>query len=183
MGALYPEQVVGIHLIHPPYPSSFDARAISQAEQAFLDAEAKYDETDGGYSAIMGTRPDTIAAALIDSPVGLAAWIIDKFRDWSDSHGDLDSRFDRDTLLTVITLYWVTDSIGSSFRQYFDLDHNSPRPVITVPAAFTLSSEPSMANFPREIAERACSNIQHWSDRPRRTLHAARGARSGRRVE
>ncbi len=164
MGARYPQQVVGIHLIHPPFPASFDARALSRAEQAFLDAEAKYDETDGGYSAIMGTRPDTIAAALIDSPVGLAAWIIDKFRDWSDCHGDLDSRFDRDTLLTIITLYWVTGSIGSSFRQYFDWDHNSPRPVIAVPAAFTLSSEPSMANFPREIAERACSNIQHWSE-------------------
>ena len=112
----------------------------------------------------MGTRPDTIAAALIDSPAGLAAWIIDKFRDWSDCHGDLDSRFDRDTLLTIITLYWATGSIGSSFRQYFDWDHNSPRPLITVPAAFTLSSEPSMANFPREIAERACSKIQHWSE-------------------
>lgn len=164
MGARYPEQVVGIHLIHPPYPSSFDARALSRAEQAFLDAEAEYDETDGGYSAIMGTRPDTIAAALIDSPAGLAAWIIDKFRDWSDCHGDLESRFDRDTLLTIITLYWVTSSIGSSFRQYFDWDHNSARPVIAVPAAFTLSTEPSMANFPREIAERACSNIQHWSE-------------------
>ena len=64
MGARYPEQVVGIHLIHPPFPSSFDAPALSRAEQAFLYAEAKYDETDGGYSAIMGTRPDTIAAAL-----------------------------------------------------------------------------------------------------------------------
>jgi hypothetical protein len=115
MGALFPKQVVGIHLIHPPYPSSFDARPLSTAEQTFIDAEAAYDETDGGYSAIMGARPDTIAAALVDSPVGLAAWIVDKFRDWSDCHGDLDSRFDRDTLLTIITLYWVTGSIGSSF--------------------------------------------------------------------
>lgn len=164
MGAMYPKQVVGIHLIHPPYPASFEERVLSRAEQAFLDAEAEYDETDRGYSEIMGTRPDTIAAALVDSPVGLAAWIIDKFRDWSDCHGDLESRFDRDTLLTVITLYWVTGSIGSSFRQYFDWDHNSPRPVITVPAAFTLSTEPAMANFPREIAERACSNIRHWSE-------------------
>ena len=164
MGALYPTQVVGIHLIHPPYPSSFEARPLSPAEQAFIDAEAAYDEIDGGYSAIMGTRPDTIAAALIDSPVGLAAWIVDKYRDWSDCNGDLESRFDRETLLTIITLYWVTGSIGSSFRQYFDWNSNSPRPEITVPAAFTLSTEPSMANFPREIAERACSNIQHWSE-------------------
>jgi pimeloyl-ACP methyl ester carboxylesterase len=164
LGALYPEQVVGIHMIHPPFPASFDSHPMSAAEQAFLDAEAAYDETDGGYSAIMGTRPDTIAAALCDSPAGLAAWLIDKYRDWSDSHGDLESRFDRDTLLTIITLYWTSGAIGSSFRQYFDFDHNSPRPDITVPAAFTVSTEPSLANFPREIAERACTDIRHWSE-------------------
>ncbi|RZU72880.1 pimeloyl-ACP methyl ester carboxylesterase [Micromonospora kangleipakensis] len=164
LGALYPEQVAGIHMIHPPFPASFDAHPLSPAEQAYLDAEVAYDRTDGGYSAIMGTRPDTIAAALIDSPVGLAAWLVDKYRDWSDNHGELESRFDRDTLLTIITLYWASGSIGSSFRQYFDFDHNSPRPDITVPAAFTVSTEPSQANFPRQIAERACTDIRHWSE-------------------
>jgi pimeloyl-ACP methyl ester carboxylesterase len=164
LGALYPEQVAGIHMIHPPFPASFDSHPLSPAEQAYLDAEAAYDETDGGYSAIMGTRPDTIAAALVDSPTGLAAWLVDKYRDWSDNHGDLESRFDRDTLLTIITLYWASGTIGSSFRQYFDFAHNSPRPDITVPAAFTVSTEPSQANFPREIAERACTNIRHWSE-------------------
>ena len=94
LGALYPEQVAGIHMIHPPFPASFDARPLSPAEQAFLDAEAAYDETDGGYSAIMGTRPDTLAAALADSPAGLAAWIVDKYRDWSDNHGDLANSID-----------------------------------------------------------------------------------------
>ncbi|WP_328366958.1 epoxide hydrolase [Micromonospora zamorensis] len=164
LGALFPEQVAGIHMIHPPFPASFDARPLSAAEQAYLDAEAAYDETDGGYSAIMGTRPDTLAAALADSPAGLAAWIVDKYRDWSDNHGDLANSIDTDTLLTIITLYWVTGTIGSSFRQYADFGHNTPRPDITVPAAFTVSTEPSMANFPREIAERACTDIRHWSE-------------------
>ncbi|NYH45174.1 pimeloyl-ACP methyl ester carboxylesterase [Micromonospora jinlongensis] len=164
LGALHPEQVAGIHMIHPPFPASFDARPLSAAEQAYLDAEAAYDETDGGYSAIMGTRPDTLAAALADSPAGLAAWIVDKYRDWSDNHGDLANSIDTDTLLTIITLYWATGTIGSSFRQYADFDHNTPRPDITVPAAFTVSTEPSMANFPREIAERACTDIRHWSE-------------------
>ncbi|MET8040155.1 epoxide hydrolase family protein [Micromonospora sp. NPDC005215] len=164
LGALYPEQVAGIHMIHPPFPANFDARPLSAAEQAYLDAEATYDETDGGYSAIMGTRPDTLAAALADSPAGLAAWLVDKYRDWSDNHGDLANSIDRDTLLTVITLYWATGTIGSSFRQYADFDHNTPRPMITVPAAFTVSTEPSQTNFPREIAERACTDIRHWSE-------------------
>ncbi|MGA9747235.1 MAG: epoxide hydrolase family protein [Nocardioides sp.] len=164
LGALYPEHVIGVHLIHPPFPGSFDSHPLTAAEQAFLDADATYDETDGGYSAIMGTRPDTIAAALIDSPVGLAAWIIDKLRDWSDNHGDLENRFERDTLLTMITLYWASGSIGSSFRQYFDWEHNHARPDITVPAAVTLSHEPVFTGFPREIAERALTDIRHWSE-------------------
>ena len=164
MAAMYPENVVGIHLIHPPFPPSFDDPPLTPDEQAFRDAETKYDETDRGYSEIMGTRPDTIAAALIDSPVGLAAWIIDKYRDWADCRGDIESRFDRDTLLTIVTLYWVTGSIGTSFRQYYDWGRNPPRPKIDVPVAVTLSAEPVMKGFPRSIAERACSDIQHWSE-------------------
>jgi pimeloyl-ACP methyl ester carboxylesterase len=164
LGAVYPERVAGVHLIHAPFPASFDSHPLSPAEQAYLDAEAAYDQTDGGYSAIMGTRPDTIAAALTDSPAGLAAWLVDKYRDWSDNHGDLENSFDRDTLLTILTLYWTSGAIGSSFRQYFDFDHNSPRPDITVPAAVTLSTEPAQANFPREIAERACTDLRHWNE-------------------
>lgn len=157
LGALYPENVVGIHTIHPPFPANFDTHPQTPAEQAFITAEETYDQTDGGYSAIMGTRPDTIAAALTDSPAGLAAWIIDKFQAWTVNS------IDRDTLLTTITLYWATESIGSSFRQYFDWDHNTPRPEITVPAAFTLSAEPVMNGFPRELAERSCTDIRAWN--------------------
>ena len=162
LGARYPEHVAGIHTIHPPFPADFDDPPLTAAERAYLAEEETYDQTDGGYSAIMGTRPDTIAAALIDSPVGLAAWIADKWRDWSDCDGDLDGHIDRDTLLTTITLYWATGSIGSSFRQYADFVHNTPRSGITVPAAFTLSAEPVMTGFPRSIAERACTDIRLW---------------------
>lgn len=76
----------------------------------------------------MCTRPDTIAAALADSPAGLAAWIIDKYRDWSDCRGDLETRWDKDTLLTVATLYWETATIGSSFQQYYNYPLNEPVP-------------------------------------------------------
>jgi pimeloyl-ACP methyl ester carboxylesterase len=161
LGAAHPESVVGIHMIHPPFPASFD-EPLTAEEQAFLDAEAVYDETDGGYSAIMITRPDTIAAALLDSPSGLLAWIADKWRDWSDCGGDLRSRIPDDDLLSLATLYWVTGSIGTSARQYYDFDHGASRPMIDVPAAFTLSHEPGMTGFPRSIAERACSNIVRW---------------------
>jgi pimeloyl-ACP methyl ester carboxylesterase len=110
----------------------------------------------------MCTRPDTIAAALTDSPAGLVAWIIDKYRDWSDCGGDLESRFDRETLLSIATLYWVTASIGTSFRQYVDYDSNRPRPLVTVPTGFTISNEDGLRDIPRSIAERACSDIRVW---------------------
>ncbi|MCS5732136.1 epoxide hydrolase family protein [Herbiconiux daphne] len=171
LGAEHPEQVVGIQMIHPPFPSSFDDATLSPEEEAFLAFEGAYDELDGGYSAMMITRPDTIAAALIDSPVGLAAWLVDKYRDWADwrgsgSEGDgseFERVIDRETVLTMLTLYWVTGSIGTSFRQYLDYDSNAMRPMIDVPAAFPVSAEPGLAGLPRSIAERACSNIVHWA--------------------
>lgn len=162
LATMYPREVAGLHVIHGPFPADFDASPITPEEQAFLDAEEVFDESDDGYSAIMGTRPDTIAAALADSPAGLAAWIVDKYRDWSDCGGDVERRFDRDTLCTIFTLYWATESIGSSFRQYLDYPHNGKRPTITVPVAITQScEEPNI--FPRSIAERAASDIRQYS--------------------
>ncbi|MGH8878451.1 MAG: epoxide hydrolase family protein [Stackebrandtia sp.] len=169
LAAKYPANVAGLHVIHPPLGGA-GGQPYTEAEQAFFDAEAAYDVTDQGYSEIMGTRPDTIGAALIDSPAGLAAWTIDKYRDWSDCGGDVESRFDRDTLLSVLTLYWATECIGTSFRQYVDFEHNRPRPTIDVPVAVTLSHEPVMLNLPRSLAERACSDIRHWSE-PRKGGH------------
>jgi pimeloyl-ACP methyl ester carboxylesterase len=162
MAAKYPEHVVGLHMIHPPFPASFDDQPLTEEERAFIAEEEAYDLTDGGYSAIMITRPDTIAAALVDSPTGLAAWIVDKLRDWSDCGGDLDSRFDRDTILTLVSLYWLSGSIGSTFRQYVDYEHGRPRPPIGVPTAFSLSNEPVIRDCPRSIAERSCTDIRLW---------------------
>ncbi|MEO8263502.1 MAG: epoxide hydrolase family protein [Pseudolysinimonas sp.] len=164
LGAAHPENVVAIHMIHPPFPSSFDEPPLTPEEQAFLDAEEAFDATDGGYSAIMITRPDTIAAALLDSPAGLLAWIADKWRDWSDCYGDLRTRLPDDDLLVLATLYWATSSIGTASRQYYDFSHNPARPLIEVPSAFTLSSEPGTVGFPRSIAERACADIVHWNE-------------------
>ncbi|MGD0062593.1 MAG: hypothetical protein ABSB76_04025 [Streptosporangiaceae bacterium] len=84
---------------------------------------------------IQSTRPDTLAAALADSPSGLAAWLVEKYRAWSDCGGDLESRFSKDTLLTMITLYWVTGTIGSSFRSYYDDDQARRCPASTFPLA------------------------------------------------
>jgi pimeloyl-ACP methyl ester carboxylesterase len=153
IAAKHPAHVMGLYMIHPPFPAAFD-EPLSEPEKHMLALEQEFDERDGGYSAIMSTRPDTIAAALADSPAGLLAWIIDKLRDWSDAHGELERRFDRETLLTLATLYWTTRSIGTSFRQYVDYPANRPRPRISVPAGFTLSAEEVIREMPRSVAER-----------------------------
>jgi pimeloyl-ACP methyl ester carboxylesterase len=163
LGALYPREVTGVHITSAVLTSDFSGQPPTPAEQAYLDARDAYDAGDQGYSEIMCTRPDTIAAALIDSPAGLAAWIADKYRDWSDCRGDLETRWDKDTLLTVATLYWATATIGSSFSQYYNYSLNEPVPQITVPAAVTLSHEPAYATYPRSLAERAFADLRHWS--------------------
>jgi len=163
LGSLYPGQVAGIHLTSAPVGDPTPEHPVTPQEQAFEDALQAYDLTDQGYSEIMWTRPDTIAAALADSPAGLAAWIVDKYKDWSDCGGDVTRRWDRDTLLTVFTLYWATGCIGSSFRSYYDYAQNPPPQPIVVPTAVTLSNEPTFVGFPRSLTERRCTDLRHWS--------------------
>ena len=170
LGALYPHDVIGVHITSAVVTSDLSVQPPTAEEQAFLDTRDAYDAGDQGYSEIMSTRPDTIAGALVDSPAGLLAWIIDKYRDWSDCGGDLETRWDKDTLLTVATLYWTTKSIGSSFRQYYNYELNEPVPLISVPAAVTLSHEPAYATYPRSLAERVFADLRHWST-PRRGGH------------
>jgi pimeloyl-ACP methyl ester carboxylesterase len=145
----HPDRVVGIHLSTPemtPYigPGS---PPLSADERAYLDRVAAWDSTERGYSSVQSTRPQTLGYALSDSPVGLAAWVLDKWRSWSDSRGDLDTTFGRDPLLRLLTVWWVTGCVTSSMRDYYDNRwHTTPlRPSdrVAVPTA--------MALFPNEL--------------------------------
>ncbi len=162
LGANHSDHIVGIHLIHPAMAQITDSDNPTREEISYVELRAHEDEIDGGYSAIQITRPDTIAASLIDSPAGLAAWIIDKYRAWSDCQGDLSSRFSFDTLLTIITLYWMTKCIGTSFKTYYDYKDNPSLPSIDVPTGITLSTEDR--TYPRELADRTYTDIRHWSN-------------------
>ncbi len=104
----------------------------------------------------------TIHPKLPDSPSGLAAWIVEKYRAWSDCHGDIESRYSKDLLLTILTLYWATGCIGTSFRTYYDYPHNTTAPLIHVPVAVTASTEDY--DYPRELAERSYTDIRQWRD-------------------
>jgi len=120
LGHAYPESLDGIHITLLAVPRERVAgRMTSTEEQRFYDQLDHWLKEECGYSTIMGTKPQTLAYALTDSPAGLAAWIVEKFRAWSDCDGDLDALFSRDVLLTNIMLYWVTGAIGSSIWPYY----------------------------------------------------------------
>jgi microsomal epoxide hydrolase len=122
LASLFPERVVGIELlsaIAPPPPGTDMAR-LDPEEREYLERAAAFAFEGSGYLHLQATRPQSLGYALEDSPVGLAAWILEKFRAWSDCGGDLESRFARDELLANVTLYWVTRTATSSLRAYYD---------------------------------------------------------------
>jgi epoxide hydrolase len=120
---------------------------------------------DSGYSHIQGTRPQTLAVAMNDSPAGLAAWIIDKFYAWTDHGGDLDSAFDFDHLLDNLTLYWLTGTAGSSFRLYYENNFRGSyrRARVTVPMGVARwAGEPF--RWPRPMVEEDFPTITDWRE-------------------
>lgn len=169
LGFAYPERLAGIHLnMVPVAPHPGERTNLSAAEMAFLqDAEAfRAEET--GYQWIQGTKPQTLAYALNDSPAGLAAWITEKFYTWTDCHGEIERRVSKDDLLTNIMLYWVTRTINSSFWLYYQMRHQPWRlgrgERITVPTAVAAFPREIMRP-PREWAARVC-NLQRWTAMP-----------------
>ena len=133
-----------------------------------LQHREKWLADEGGYSHIQGTKPQTLSYGLNDSPAGLASWIVEKYRTWSDCGGDVESRFTKDELLTTVTIYWVTQSINSSTRLYYEVRRNpwnlEKDEKIQVPVA--VAAFPRESTVPlREWAERSY-NVQHWTDMP-----------------
>jgi pimeloyl-ACP methyl ester carboxylesterase len=171
LGYAHPEKLGGMHL--NLLTVRRDQQAVADAtpeEKRYLDELALWLKEETGYQWIQGTRPQTLAFGLTDSPAGLAAWIIEKFRAWSDCRGDVESAIARDRLLANISLYWFTGAIGSSFWPYYTRMHR-PWPI---PEGRTINVPTGYAQFPAEIlrpprslAERTYSDIRRWSVMPR----------------
>jgi len=139
-------------------------------EERFRDQLAYWAKEETGYISIQGTKPQTLSFGLTDSPAGLAAWIIEKFRTWSDCNGDVESVFSRDELLANISFYWFTEAIGSSFYPYYFRVHR-PWPI---PEGGTIGVPTGYSEFPREIllpprslAARIYTDIRRWTVMPR----------------
>ncbi len=171
LGRFYPHQVIGIHLpgvVARPYLGP-EAHELSEQERAFFAELQHWYAAEGGYDHIQSTKPQTLAYGLNDSPVGLAAWIVEKFRTWSDCDGEVERRFTKEELLTNIGIYWFTQTINSSIRLYHD---NTPTPFrkgerVEVPCAVALFWN-NMDHPPlplRELAKRIY-NVQRWTQMP-----------------
>jgi pimeloyl-ACP methyl ester carboxylesterase len=115
----YPGRLVAVHRTDagPPVVTG-DPAGLAPRERAWIEAMAAWAAAEGGYSAMHRTKPQTAAFGLTDSPAGLAAWIVEKLRAWSDCGGDIERSFSKDEILTNLTIYWLTGTIGSSMRMY-----------------------------------------------------------------
>jgi len=142
----------------------------TEEERRFLGELANWLREETGYQWIQGTRPQTLAFSLTDSPAGLAAWIVEKFRAWSDCGGDVGSAIGRDRMLGNIALYWFTGAIGSSFWPYYARLHGAviqpPGTTITVPTGYA-EFPCEIVKPPRSAAERVFTDLRRWSVMPK----------------
>jgi microsomal epoxide hydrolase len=171
-GALDPKHCCGIHmnmvLGYPPRGD--DARPdLTEEETDRIKTAKLFQKEETGYQRIQGTKPQTLGYGLMDSPAGLAAWITEKFRTWSDCGGNVETRFTKDELLTNIMIYWVTGTITSSTRLYFETYHaktgGAPTTYVDVPTGFAAFPR-ELAVLPRAWAEKSF-NVTHWTEMPK----------------
>ena len=169
LGFAHPDKLHGIHLTSITRPTPYmgaDTPEITPAEQAHIDQRAKWQQDEGGYNHLQGTKPQTLSYGLNDSPAGLAAWIVEKYRTWSDCGGDVERSYTKDELLTIVTIYWVTQTIGSSVRMYYENQKYTwfmqPGERVDAPSGMALFPQ-EIAKPPRECADRSY-NVQRWTE-------------------
>jgi pimeloyl-ACP methyl ester carboxylesterase len=156
IAASYPDSVAAIVATHAHFPTSSERQELTDPEAAAFFARIAADhEEHGAYGHVQATRPDTLAAALNDSPAGLVAWLAEKLVEWADVPGDDPAAFERaisrERVLTEATIYWMTQSIGTSFRPYYEgADTPSPIAPVDVPAAVFIQRHE--AEYPESLA-------------------------------
>ncbi len=168
LGARYSDHIVGI--IRPGHPPTKKREPETDAERAYVASGAKWGTDETGYQRIQGTKPQTLSYGLTDSPVGLAGWITEKLQSWSDCHGDVETRFTKDQILTLLSIYWHTRTIGTSVRYYYANGYwrsgaNNPYPgEVKVPQGYV--DFPGMSNRlrpPKSFLDKLPPNVIHWT--------------------
>lgn len=173
LARLFPASIIGVHLNYIPGgfapPLGPDQPPVTPEEQAFLDTRTAWVATEGAYAALQSTKPQTLAYSLSDSPIGLAAWIAEKFRAWSDCGGEIERAVSLDELLTNISVYWFGGTIAASLRLYKE---NRLRR-FTFEAGERISPPLGVAHFPKELPTPPRSwvervyDVQRWTEMPR----------------
>ena len=167
LAAAYPDRVSALHLtnVSPRHRFVVDPAALPPEAAAYLERAGQWSRSEGGYIAEQSTRPNTLATGLADSPAGLAAWIVEKLIGWSDTTGGIDAAFSKDEILTWVTAYWLSNTIGTSFSPYVE----AARPADHVETPTVLSVFPhDILPAPRSYAE-VFVNVQAFVE------HAAGG--------
>jgi len=169
LASVHASKLIGIHLNMLGVRRDATLSNPTPEEEQYLGELQAWLKEGTGYQWIQGTRPQTLAFGLSDSPAGLAAWIVEKFRAWSDCGGDVESAFTRDELLANISLYWFTGAIGSSFWPYYARMHG-PWPIpeggVNVPTGYAEFPR-EMVRPPRSVAERTYTDIRRWTVLPK----------------
>ncbi len=165
MGSAHADQVSAIHL---NFFIGVPPAEMSEADKAFAAERAAFGDQETGYSNVQSTKPDSLTVGQTDSPAGLAAWVTEKFRTWSDCAGNLESAFSKDTLLTNLMFYWAPNSVASAARIYYEARRNARDfryPKVEVPTgAAIFPAEPWQS--PRHWIE-SQFNIRRWTEMPR----------------
>jgi epoxide hydrolase len=166
MGEVHADRLLGIHLTMPLVdPEPGDAESDDPRVADAIAASKHYERTDSAYARVQATKPQTLGYGLTDSPAGQAAWILEKFREWTDCDGHPENAISRDALLDTITIYWATASAASSARLYWESFRSEQLGPVRVPTA--------VAAFPKEISRSTPTwaarryDLQRWTDMPR----------------
>jgi len=169
VGALDAEHCVALHLNLPIADPPAEPVTLTDQDQADLAAIQRFTREESGYANEQSTKPQTLGVALNDSPAGLLAWIVEKFRGWSDCDGNPENVFTRDQLITNVMTYWATRTITSSARLYWE--HMHPGPGVGSPEYVAVPT--GVARYPKEVlpfprtwVERRY-NVTYWADMPR----------------
>lgn len=168
LAAIDHEHCAALHLNMPIAAPPDEEVDLTDADRADLAAMQRFQVEEAGYAHEQATKPQTLGVALNDSPAGLLAWIIEKFRGWSDCGGRVEDAFSKDQLLTNVMVYWVTGTSASSARLYWEHQHPSdgePPEYVSVPTGVARYPE-EVVRFPRSWVERRY-NVTRWVDMPR----------------
>lgn len=163
LGGRFPAHVLGIHSTFAQAPPGVTTDGLTAVERGWTEETAHFWRHRAAYAKQQATRPQTIGYSLVDSPVGLLAWILDKFAEWSDTEDSPFERISKDRILDNVTLYWLTRTGASAARIYYE-SHNSLDPELRVDVPSAISMYPrDIEKCPRPWAQERYRQIVHWS--------------------